>query len=89
MSGNRIKHGFVLPVQNPYFRFHANISVRVSQKTLYRYQNFRDGQTGNPVMLLNRIDPDITVSGDVGVENSRQKPHFRWIEGVTEGNFEI
>ena len=35
------------------------------------------------------VNADITMTRNIGVENSRQKSNFRWIEWITEWYFEV
>ena len=52
-------------------------------------QDFGDCQTRDPIVLLNGINANVSMSADVWVKNSCQEPDFRWIEGVGEWNLKV
>lgn len=48
----------------------------ISQQTLYRQQQFRNGQCQRPI-VLNDIDADITMTRHIGMDDFREKPNDR------------
>ena len=89
IPGNNIECLLVSPVEMTNLRFHAGVTVRVSQQTLDGNKNLGQCEARDPVALLDAVNTNVSVTVHVGMEDLGQEPDLGRSEGVEHGNLEV
>ena len=89
LTSDSIEGVSVCPTQLTNLGLHADVAVGVRQQRLDGYQHLGQGQTGDPIALLNRVNPDVAVTIHIRVEDFGQKAHLRRSKWVEHWNFKV
>ncbi len=88
LLGNGIEDSPLVLVQLADLRLHAHVRERVGEEALDGDQDLGDRQARHPVVLLNRVDPDVAMARNIRVEDPRQKSNFRRVKRVGKRDLE-
>ena len=79
----------VRPAQLANLGLHADVAVGVGQQGLDGDEHLGQGEAGNPVALLDRVDANVTMPVDIGMEDLSEEPHLRRSEWIEHWNFKV